>query len=133
MFSVLPSFRSTPPAPEDFFHIIKSDKGSHLLPLFSNSASHALSFCLFVFIHRATAVQSPPSSYSFRALVEEEEERCLVRAGQTGTQRSQGVQGLPVTPTAAARRVTFKSAENSEPEKSTGLVCILYTHTYIHT
>uniref|UniRef100_A0A3Q3JX55 BTB domain-containing protein n=1 Tax=Monopterus albus TaxID=43700 RepID=A0A3Q3JX55_MONAL len=67
----------------------------------------------------ATAVQSPPSSYSFRAVLEEEENR-LIRVGQTGTQRGQGVQGSPVTPTPAARKVTFKCGETSEPERPTG-------------
>ncbi|KAG7240618.1 hypothetical protein INR49_026673 [Caranx melampygus] len=67
----------------------------------------------------ATAVQSPPSSCSFRALLEEEENR-LIRVGQSGTQRGQAAQGSPVTTTPAARRVTFKCAESSEPEKQTG-------------
>uniref|UniRef100_A0A3Q1KHK9 BTB domain-containing protein n=2 Tax=Anabas testudineus TaxID=64144 RepID=A0A3Q1KHK9_ANATE len=67
----------------------------------------------------ATAVQSPPFSHSFRALLEEEERR-LIKAEQVGTQRSHGAQGLPVTPSAAARRVTFKSAEGSELERPTG-------------
>ncbi|XP_061677249.1 inhibitor of Bruton tyrosine kinase isoform X2 [Syngnathoides biaculeatus] len=57
----------------------------------------------------ATAVQSPPSSCSFRALLEEEE-NLVIRAGQPGTQR--GHSGQPVT-----RRVTFKCAEHSELEK----------------
>ncbi|XP_076592864.1 inhibitor of Bruton tyrosine kinase [Chaetodon auriga] len=65
----------------------------------------------------ATAVQSPPSSSSFRALLEEEEKR-LIRVGQAGVQRGQSVQGSPVTP--AARRVTFKCGEGSEPERPTG-------------
>ncbi|XP_059195458.1 inhibitor of Bruton tyrosine kinase [Centropristis striata] len=64
----------------------------------------------------ATAVQSPPSSCSFRALLEEEESR-LIRVGQTGAQRVQGAQVSPVT---ATRRVTFKCAESSEPERPTG-------------
>lgn len=68
----------------------------------------------------ATAVQSPPSSCSFRALLEEEE-NCLIRLGQTGIQRGQNAQGSPVSATApASRRVTFKCAENSEPERPTG-------------
>lgn len=70
----------------------------------------------------ATAVQSPPSSCSFRALLEEEENR-LIRAGQTGTPRGHVAVGSPVTaapPATAARRVTFKCAESSEPEKPTG-------------
>ncbi|XP_033496610.2 inhibitor of Bruton tyrosine kinase [Epinephelus lanceolatus] len=67
----------------------------------------------------ATAVQSPPSSCSFRALLEEEENR-LIKAGQTGAQRGQVAQVSPVTPTPAARRVTFKCAESSEPERPTG-------------
>uniref|UniRef100_A0A3Q2QHR3 Inhibitor of Bruton tyrosine kinase n=1 Tax=Fundulus heteroclitus TaxID=8078 RepID=A0A3Q2QHR3_FUNHE len=67
----------------------------------------------------ATAVQSPPSSCSFRALLEEEENR-LTRAGQPGPQRVQSVPGPSVSATPAARRVTFKSSESSEPEKPTG-------------
>ncbi|XP_069393451.1 inhibitor of Bruton tyrosine kinase [Paralichthys olivaceus] len=66
----------------------------------------------------ATAVQSPPSSCSFRALLEEEENR-LIKAGQTGIQRGQGAPVSPVTPTPAARRVTFKS-ESSESERAPG-------------
>ncbi|XP_074510804.1 inhibitor of Bruton tyrosine kinase [Sebastes fasciatus] len=60
----------------------------------------------------ATAVQSPTSSCSFRALLEEEENRL--------TQRGQGPPLSPVTATPAARRVTFKCAESSEPERPTG-------------
>lgn len=67
----------------------------------------------------AAAVQSPPSSCSFRALLEEEE-NCLIRVGQTGVHRGQNAQGSPVTATPAARRVTFKCAESSEPERPTG-------------
>ncbi|XP_027142993.1 inhibitor of Bruton tyrosine kinase [Larimichthys crocea] len=67
----------------------------------------------------ATAVQSPPSSCSFRALLEEEENR-LIRVGQTGAQRGQGAQVSPVTATPATRRVTFKCSESSEPERPTG-------------
>ncbi|XP_075952524.1 inhibitor of Bruton tyrosine kinase [Anarhichas minor] len=67
----------------------------------------------------ATAVQSPPSSCSFRALLEEEENR-LIRAGQTGAQRGPGALVSPVTATSAARRVTFKCADSSEPERPTG-------------
>uniref|UniRef100_A0A8C4E2N5 Inhibitor of Bruton agammaglobulinemia tyrosine kinase n=1 Tax=Dicentrarchus labrax TaxID=13489 RepID=A0A8C4E2N5_DICLA len=67
----------------------------------------------------ATAVQSPPSSCSFRALLEEEKNR-LIGVGQTGVQRGQGAQGSPVTATPATRRVTFKCAERSEPERPTG-------------
>lgn len=78
-----------------------------------------LLFSLFASVCRATAVQSPPFSHSFRALLEEEERR-LIKAEQVGTQRSHGAQGLPVTPSAAARRVTFKSAEGSELERPTG-------------
>uniref|UniRef100_A0A3P8VHU0 Inhibitor of Bruton tyrosine kinase n=1 Tax=Cynoglossus semilaevis TaxID=244447 RepID=A0A3P8VHU0_CYNSE len=66
----------------------------------------------------ALAVQSPPSSCSFRALLEEE--KCLIRLGQTGTQRSHGPPASPVTPTvSAARRVTFK-CESNQTEKVTG-------------
>lgn len=73
----------------------------------------------FISVCRATAVQSPPSSCSFRALLEEEENR-LIRVGQSGAQRGQAAQGSPVTATPAARRVTFKCSESSEPEKQTG-------------
>ncbi|XP_068586194.1 inhibitor of Bruton tyrosine kinase [Cebidichthys violaceus] len=74
----------------------------------------------------ATAVQSPPSSCSFRALLEEqqqeeeEEENRLIRAGQTGAQRGPGVQVSLVTATSATKRVTFKCADSSEPERPTG-------------
>ncbi|XP_037532373.1 inhibitor of Bruton tyrosine kinase [Nematolebias whitei] len=67
----------------------------------------------------ATAVQSSPSFCSFRSLLEEEENR-LMRVEQAGTQ---GVQGSPVSPRVpcpSARRVTFKDAESSEPERPTG-------------
>uniref|UniRef100_A0A1A7WGB9 Inhibitor of Bruton agammaglobulinemia tyrosine kinase n=1 Tax=Iconisemion striatum TaxID=60296 RepID=A0A1A7WGB9_9TELE len=67
----------------------------------------------------ATAVQSSPSLCSFRALLEEEES-CLTRGGQTGTQRSQSALGPPVSATPAARRVTLKSTESSEPERPAG-------------
>lgn len=67
----------------------------------------------------ATAVQSPSSSYSFRMLLKEEED-CLIKAGQNGSQRSQGAQGSPVTPTPVSRRVTFRSGESGEPERPTG-------------
>ncbi|XP_071390852.1 inhibitor of Bruton tyrosine kinase isoform X1 [Centroberyx affinis] len=65
----------------------------------------------------ATAVQSPPSSRSFRDLLAEEESR-LVRLGPAG-QGAQGAPGAPVT-APAARRVTFKCAETSEPERPAG-------------
>lgn len=67
----------------------------------------------------ATAVQSPPSSCSFRALLEEEEKR-LTKAGQAGPQRVQNTSPSSVSATQAARRVTFKSSESSEPEKPAG-------------
>ncbi|XP_076006412.1 inhibitor of Bruton tyrosine kinase isoform X2 [Genypterus blacodes] len=69
----------------------------------------------------ATAVQSPPSSRSFRELVAEEESR-LIGLGQTGAQRVQGAHGPPsvATAAAAARKVTFKCAETSEPERPAG-------------
>ncbi|KAM4735840.1 LOW QUALITY PROTEIN: inhibitor of Bruton tyrosine kinase [Anableps anableps] len=67
----------------------------------------------------ATAVHSPPSSCSFRALIEEEESS-LARVGQLGPQRVQNTVGTSVSATPAARRVTFKSSESSEPEKPTG-------------
>ncbi|XP_034729824.1 inhibitor of Bruton tyrosine kinase [Etheostoma cragini] len=67
----------------------------------------------------ATGVQSPPSSCSFRALLEEEE-NCLIKVGQTGAQRDLAAQVLPATATPATRRVTFKCAESSEPERPAG-------------
>ncbi|KAM3873183.1 inhibitor of Bruton tyrosine kinase [Diretmus argenteus] len=63
----------------------------------------------------ATAVQSPPSSRSFRDLLAEEESR-RVRLGPMG---GQGTHGPPVAAT-AARRVTFKCAETREPERPAG-------------
>uniref|UniRef100_A0A8C2ZL37 Inhibitor of Bruton tyrosine kinase n=1 Tax=Cyclopterus lumpus TaxID=8103 RepID=A0A8C2ZL37_CYCLU len=67
----------------------------------------------------ATAIQSPPSSGSFRALLEEESR--LIRAGQTAAQMGQqGAQVSPVTATSATKRVKFKCAESSEPERPTG-------------
>lgn len=87
----------------------------------------------FVSICRATAVQSPPSSCSFRALLEEEEENSLIRVGQTGAQRGQGAQASPVAAAPAARRVTFKCAESSEPERPTGWVSIHNTHWSTNT
>ncbi|KAM9852655.1 inhibitor of Bruton tyrosine kinase [Aulostomus maculatus] len=62
----------------------------------------------------ATAVQSPSSSCSFRALLEEEENRLL------RTQMGQAVQGSPISVPPASRRVTFKCAETSEQERPTG-------------
>ncbi|KAF7653650.1 hypothetical protein LDENG_00080370 [Lucifuga dentata] len=67
----------------------------------------------------ATAVQSPPSSHSFRDLLAEEESR-LIRLGQTGAQKAQGAHRPPVAAPAAARRVTFKCAETTEPERPAG-------------
>ncbi|KAM9723342.1 inhibitor of Bruton tyrosine kinase [Menidia menidia] len=67
----------------------------------------------------ATSVQSPPSSCSFRALLEEEESR-LTSLGQAGVQRGQSGLGSPVSAAPAARRVTFKRAESSEQERPTG-------------
>ncbi|XP_072317757.1 inhibitor of Bruton tyrosine kinase isoform X2 [Eucyclogobius newberryi] len=67
----------------------------------------------------ATAVQSPPSSNSFRALLEEEEKR-LTQLGQAGAQRGQAVQVSPVSSSAAPKRVTFKCADGSETDKPTG-------------
>lgn len=73
----------------------------------------------------ATAVQSPPSSCSFRALLEEEENRS-VGVGQAGVLRGQSALTSPVAAAPAARRVTFKCAESgggsssSEPDRPTG-------------
>ncbi|CAN9514113.1 unnamed protein product [Ophioblennius macclurei] len=67
----------------------------------------------------AIAVQSPTSSCSFRALLEEEENR-LIRVGQPGTPRAQPAVGSPVAATPPTRKVTFKCAESGEPEKPAG-------------
>ncbi|KAM3615134.1 uncharacterized protein V6R79_023915 [Siganus canaliculatus] len=70
----------------------------------------------------ATAAQTPPSPCSFRALLEEEENR-LFGVGQAGGQRGRSTLGSPATAAAAppaSRRVTFKCAESSEPERPTG-------------
>uniref|UniRef100_A0A3B5MT57 Inhibitor of Bruton agammaglobulinemia tyrosine kinase n=1 Tax=Xiphophorus couchianus TaxID=32473 RepID=A0A3B5MT57_9TELE len=67
----------------------------------------------------ATAVQSPPPSCSFRALVEEEENRSA-RVGHPGPQRVQNALGTSASATPAARRVTFKNNKSGEPEKPTG-------------
>ncbi|XP_032413939.1 inhibitor of Bruton tyrosine kinase [Xiphophorus hellerii] len=67
----------------------------------------------------ATAVQSPPPSCSFRALVEEEENRSA-RVGHPGPQRVQNALGTSASATPTARRVTFKNNESGEPEKPTG-------------
>ncbi|KAM9310117.1 inhibitor of Bruton tyrosine kinase [Pholidichthys leucotaenia] len=65
----------------------------------------------------ATAVPPPPSLCSFRALLEEEENR-LARLGQMEMQKNVPVSPMAVTP--ASRRVTFKCAESSEPERPSG-------------
>lgn len=67
----------------------------------------------------ATAVQSPTSSCSFRALLKEEE-NCMIMAAKTGAQRGQSAPVAPVSATCATRKVTFKCAESSEPERHTG-------------
>ncbi|KAM4633285.1 inhibitor of Bruton tyrosine kinase isoform 2-T2 [Polymixia lowei] len=63
----------------------------------------------------ATAVQSPPSSRSFRELLAEEESR-IIRVGAAGGQSGHG----PPVAATASRRVTFKCDEPSEPEKPAG-------------
>lgn len=77
--------------------------------------------CYCVSICRATTAQTPPSSGSFRALLEEEENR-LIRLGQTGVKRGRNTQGSPITLAPAARRVTFKCEESSESERPVGWV-----------
>uniref|UniRef100_A0A8C5E5B2 BTB domain-containing protein n=1 Tax=Gouania willdenowi TaxID=441366 RepID=A0A8C5E5B2_GOUWI len=67
----------------------------------------------------ATSIHSPTSSCSFRALLQEEESS-LIRARQTGVEKTPNPLGSPSTATAAAKRVTFKGAESSEPDKPTG-------------
>lgn len=64
----------------------------------------------------AVTIQSPPSSGSFRALLEEEEKR-LTRLGQAGVQRGQT---SPVPISSAPKRVSFKCAEGSETDKPAG-------------
>lgn len=76
-------------------------------------------FCIL--ICRATAAQSPPASCSFRALLEEEENR-LVRVEQTVAQKCRTTQGVPLTAPPVARKVSFKCSENSEPERPSGWV-----------
>lgn len=88
---------------------------------------HSSGWC--VVACRATAAQSPPASCSFRALLEEEENR-LVRVGQTVAQKVRATQGFPFTAPPVARKVTFKCGEDSEPERPNGWVsssCYLYS------
>uniref|UniRef100_A0A672ZLV7 BTB domain-containing protein n=1 Tax=Sphaeramia orbicularis TaxID=375764 RepID=A0A672ZLV7_9TELE len=59
----------------------------------------------------ASAVQSPPSSCSFRALLEEEENRLLRLAQPSGS---------PVGTSSTPRRVTFRCAGSREPERPAG-------------
>ncbi|CAL8338453.1 unnamed protein product [Gadus morhua 'NCC'] len=68
----------------------------------------------------ATPVKSPPASRSFRDLLAEEESIVGSGAGQmSGGSDGQATQGSPVTMT-TQRRVTFKCAEPSELEKTSG-------------
>uniref|UniRef100_A0A672QNQ8 Inhibitor of Bruton tyrosine kinase n=1 Tax=Sinocyclocheilus grahami TaxID=75366 RepID=A0A672QNQ8_SINGR len=62
----------------------------------------------------STAVQSPPSSRSFRDLLVEEERREKPSPVSPVTARS------PAGPPMCAKRVTFQCAESSDPEKPTG-------------
>ncbi|XP_016375079.1 inhibitor of Bruton tyrosine kinase-like [Sinocyclocheilus rhinocerous] len=62
----------------------------------------------------STAVQSPPSSCSFRDLLVEEERREKPSPVSPVTARS------PAVPPMCAKRVTFQCAESSDPEKPAG-------------
>ncbi|XP_016342555.1 inhibitor of Bruton tyrosine kinase-like [Sinocyclocheilus anshuiensis] len=62
----------------------------------------------------STAVQSPPSSCSFRDLLVEEERREKPSPVSPVTARS------PAGPPLCAKRVTFQCAESSDPEKPAG-------------
>ncbi|XP_073702952.1 inhibitor of Bruton tyrosine kinase isoform X2 [Garra rufa] len=65
----------------------------------------------------STAVQSPPSSCSFRDLLVEEERRGKPSPVSPVMARSPGAAaGLPI----CAKRVTFKCGESSDPEKPAG-------------
>ncbi|XP_077454563.1 inhibitor of Bruton tyrosine kinase isoform X2 [Stigmatopora argus] len=64
----------------------------------------------------ALALQSSPSSCSFRELMKEEE-NLLTRVGQAGTPKIHRAQASPVTVTPVNRKVTFKCAEGIELEK----------------
>uniref|UniRef100_A0A8C5CVI0 Inhibitor of Bruton tyrosine kinase n=1 Tax=Gadus morhua TaxID=8049 RepID=A0A8C5CVI0_GADMO len=71
-------------------------------------------------VSRATPVKSAPASRSFRDLLAEEESIVGSGAGQmSGGSDGQATQGSPVTMT-TQRRVTFKCAEPSELEKTSG-------------
>lgn len=82
-------------------------------------------------ICRATAAQSPPASCSFRALLEEEENR-LVRVGQTVEQKGRASAAFPFPAPPVARKVTFKCSEHSEPERPSGWVSWVSTLRWSH-
>ncbi|XP_016105091.1 inhibitor of Bruton tyrosine kinase-like [Sinocyclocheilus grahami] len=65
----------------------------------------------------STAVQSPPSSSSFRDLLVEEEQRGKPSPVSPVTARSPAAAAGPPI---CAKRVTFKCAESSDPEKPAG-------------
>ncbi|KAM8870686.1 inhibitor of Bruton tyrosine kinase [Spinachia spinachia] len=67
----------------------------------------------------ATAVQSPTSSCSFRALLKEEE-NCMIMAAKTGAQRGHSALTAPVSATCPTKKVTFKGAESNDPERPAG-------------
>lgn len=67
----------------------------------------------------ATAVQSPPSCGSFRAVLEEEGKR-LARLGLAGAQGGQVTQISSVSTSSAPKRVTFKCADDKEADKPKG-------------
>lgn len=68
-------------------------------------------------VSRATAVQSPPALRSFRDVLEEEEKR--VRTPHAAPV-AVGSPVSPGGPAPGAKRVTFKCAENSSPDKPAG-------------
>uniref|UniRef100_A0A673KGE0 Inhibitor of Bruton tyrosine kinase-like n=1 Tax=Sinocyclocheilus rhinocerous TaxID=307959 RepID=A0A673KGE0_9TELE len=68
----------------------------------------------------STAVQSPPSSCSFRDLLVEEERREKPSPVSPVTARS------PAVPPMCAKRVTFQCAESSDPEKPAGIELFVF-------
>lgn len=95
-----------------------------IFPLLYNSWIDYNMLCILTLplFCRATPIQSPPVSCSFRALLEEEENHWF-RAGQVGVQRGRNSQGTSAAPAPSTRKVvTFKCEEGSEPERPAGCV-----------